>query len=89
MTQPSPPHSLPPPTPIRRALWAIKKFFYSVCRYLKVSPPAQIIDFQTQAPVQTDDEFMDAMLAKVSLRGEDSLSSQEKRRMIAISKRKK
>ncbi len=38
--------------------------------------------------VQPDDDFMDAMLAKVSLEGEEALTIEERNRMIEISKRK-
>jgi membrane associated rhomboid family serine protease len=48
----------------------------------------KIIDFQTGKPLVDDEEFMDAMLAKISLHGESSLSEEEKKRMHKISKNK-
>jgi hypothetical protein len=46
-----------------------------------VSPP-------TKQPHLEDERFMDAMLAKISRQGEQSLSSEEKKRMQSISNRK-
>jgi hypothetical protein len=51
-------------------------------------PNAKIYDFQTGAPMLTDAEFMDAMLAKISKVGEGSLTRDEKKRMKVISKKK-
>jgi len=47
----------------------------------------KIIDFQTGEPILNDDQFMDAMLAKISLHGEESLTSEEKQRMQKISRK--
>ena len=49
---------------------------------------AKIIDFQTGEPVLSDDQFMDAMLSKISLHGEESLTFEEKKRMKKISQDK-
>ena len=50
--------------------------------------PTKIYDIHSGDPVIDDDSFMDAMLARVSLHGEDSLTPEEKRRMQSISERK-
>ncbi len=49
---------------------------------------AKIYDFKTGEPVLDDEQFMDAMLAKISTHGEDKLSPEEKARMQKISERK-
>ena len=48
----------------------------------------KIIDFQTGKPLLNDDQFMDSMLAKISLHGEASLTQEEKKRMQKISRDK-
>jgi membrane associated rhomboid family serine protease len=50
--------------------------------------PPKIIDFQTGEPVLNDDQFMDAMLAKITLQGEEALTEDEKARMHKISRQK-
>jgi len=50
---------------------------------------SKIFDFKSGAPVLDDEQFMDAMLEQISRHGEASLTPQEKKRMQAISKRKK
>ena len=51
---------------------------------------AEIIDIKTGQTKQDDDEaFIDAMLAKISQKGEHALTIQERRRMDAISARKR
>jgi len=50
---------------------------------------SKIFDFRTGEPVLNDEEFMDAMLSKISLYGEDFLSEKEKKRMAKIAKKKK
>lgn len=50
---------------------------------------AEIIDFKTGETQLDDDAFIDAMLAKISKKGEHSLTHQERRRMDAISSRKR
>ncbi len=49
---------------------------------------SKIYDIHSGNPILDDDQFMDAMLARISLYGEDSLSPEEKRRMKSISARK-
>lgn len=48
----------------------------------------KIIDLSSQRSIQDDDVFIDAMLEKISKRGENSLSWSEKKRMQEISKNK-
>lgn len=48
-----------------------------------------VVDIQTGQPLKDDDAFVDAMLAKISKRGEGSLSWQEKKRLQQISERKR
>lgn len=56
-------------------------------RRAKAAKQAKIYDFRSGKPVLDDDKFMDAMLARISLHGEDSLSPEEKRRMEQISRK--
>ena len=49
---------------------------------------SKIYDIQSGEPLLSDDEFMDTMLARISLQGEGSLTPEEKRRMQKISERK-
>ncbi len=51
--------------------------------------PAKIYDIKSGDPVLGDEQFMDAMLARISLHGEDCLTPEEKKRMQQISERKK
>lgn len=53
------------------------------------STTAKIFDIKTGKPALNDEEFVDAMLAKIAKKGENSLSWQEKKRLDAISKNKK
>jgi membrane associated rhomboid family serine protease len=70
-----------------------RPFERSVLRFLeRRKQPYQrskIYDIQSGAPVLDDEQFMDAMLDKISRLGEDSLTPQEKKRMQAISAKKK
>jgi membrane associated rhomboid family serine protease len=50
---------------------------------------SKIYDIQSGDPVLSDDQFMDAMLEKISRLGQDSLTAAEKKRMKEISQRKK
>lgn len=49
---------------------------------------SKIYDFKSGEPVLDDDQFMDAMLARISRYGEDCLTAAEKTRMEKISKKK-
>lgn len=49
---------------------------------------SKIYDFKTGEPIVDDDEFMDAMLTRISLYGEDILTKSERKRMEKISKKK-
>jgi membrane associated rhomboid family serine protease len=49
---------------------------------------SKIFDFKTGREVKSDEEFVDAMLAKISKEGKDSLSEKEKKRLNKISKKK-
>ena len=48
----------------------------------------KIYDFKSGKPVLNNEQFMDAMLARISLYGEDSLTPEEKKRMKQISEKK-
>lgn len=50
---------------------------------------SKIYDIKSGEPVLDDDQFMDAMLDRISRHGEESLKAAEKKRMKEISKRKK
>ena len=58
-------------------------------RKAKLYHHSKIIDIQTGKPVLDDEQFMDAMLARISLYGEASLTPEEKKRMLKISETKK
>ncbi len=47
----------------------------------------KIYDFRSGRPVLDDEKFMDTMLARVSVHGEQSLTPEEKRRMEEISRK--
>ena len=49
---------------------------------------SKIYDFKTGEPILDDDKFMDAMLMKISLYGEDTITKKERKRMEKISKKK-
>lgn len=49
---------------------------------------SKVIDFRTGQPILDDDQFMDAMLARISLYGEEVLTPNEKNRMRQISAKK-
>lgn len=49
----------------------------------------KIYDFKTQKPIIDDDEFMDAMLSKIALYGEDIITTDERRRMDKIAEKKR
>ncbi len=53
-----------------------------------LSSDSKVIDFRTGQPILDDDQFMDAMLARISLYGEEILSPNEKDRMRRISEKK-
>lgn len=52
------------------------------------TPEAKIIDITSGKSLQDDDAFVDAMLAKISKRGEESLTWAERKRLQEISKKK-
>lgn len=54
----------------------------------KLSPGPKVVDFRTGQPVLDDDQFMDAMLARISQYGDGILTPAEKNRMRQISERK-
>lgn len=56
-------------------------------RKRKIKPPAKIYDIRSGRLVMDDDKFMDAMLARISLHGESSLTPKERKRMQEISER--
>jgi len=49
---------------------------------------SKIVDFKTGEPVLDDEQFMDAMLAKITTQGEEKLSPEERNRMQKISERR-
>jgi hypothetical protein len=60
-------------------IWAKDSSFASTKRY----------DFKTGKPLTTDDEFLDAMLDKISKKGKDSLSFRERWKMSRIVKKRR
>jgi membrane associated rhomboid family serine protease len=50
---------------------------------------SKIYDFSTGKPQLSDEDFMDAMLQRISLYGESILTKEEKQRMESISQKKK
>lgn len=48
----------------------------------------KIVDIETGQPIKDDEAFVDAMLAKISKKGEESLTWAEKKRLQEISKNK-
>lgn len=50
---------------------------------------SKIYDIKSGAPVLSDEQFMDAMLDRISRHGENSLTPEEKKRMQQISQKKK
>ena len=63
------------------------------CRHIgkKKGPyrPTKVYDIKSGEPVLGDEAFIDAMLARISLYGEESLTPEERKRMDQISARKK
>ena len=55
----------------------------------EIANPSKIFDFKTGKPLMSDDEFIDAMLAKISRKGESSLTRSERKRMEEISEKKR
>ncbi|HSX10450.1 MAG TPA: rhomboid family intramembrane serine protease [Chlamydiales bacterium] len=72
---------------------ALRPFERSILRFLerKREPyhHSKIYDIKSGSPILDDAQFMDAMLDQISRLGEDSLTPQQKKRMHAISARKK
>lgn len=58
-------------------------------RKSKITQQAKIYDIHSGRPVIDDERFMDTMLARISLHGEQSLTPDERRRMEQISRNKK
>ena len=54
----------------------------------KPNTESKVFDFRTGEPLLDDDQFMDAMLGRISLHGEESLTPNEKIRMRRISEKK-
>jgi membrane associated rhomboid family serine protease len=54
----------------------------------KMDNTTKIYDFKTGEPVLSDDDFVDAMLAKISRQGEQSLTYPERKRLNEISQKK-
>ncbi len=60
-------------------------------KYKKAPPKNQpkIYDIRSGKPVLNDDQFMDAMLEKISKQGESSITLEEKKRMDEIANKRK
>jgi len=54
----------------------------------KKEKKGKVVDFSTGQPMDDDDAFIDAMLAKISKHGQHSLTWQERERMDKISKKR-
>lgn len=71
-------------------LYAVLVFeFEGFWKLSKNSKGGKIFDIKTGEKVQSDDEFIDAMLAKISRKGEGSLTRAERKRMEEISEKKR
>lgn len=57
-------------------------------RSAKPAPQSKIYDIKSGQPNLSDEKFMDAMLARISLHGEESLTPEERKRMQKISEKK-
>ena len=55
----------------------------------KMFKGSKIYDFKTGEPIVDDDEFMNAMLTRISLYGEEVITKGERKRMDKISKKKR
>lgn len=66
----------------------VKSLQFFQNRRSKSLPSPKIYDIHSGRPVLDDDQFMDAMLARISLHGEESLTPKEKKRMQEISEKK-
>ncbi len=55
----------------------------------KIFHEAKMYDIKTGNPIVSDEEFVNAMLSKISLYGEGILTDEEKKRMQKISKRRR
>ncbi len=67
----------------------IKSYFFIFTWKKRKKDRRKVIDIATGRKSQSDDEFVDAMLAKISNRGQQSLTWREKERLDKISKKKK
>lgn len=69
-----------------------ERFLFRTLERLRQKKPLhrspKVYDIHSGSPRLDDDQFMDAMLARISLHGEDSLTPEEKTRMQKISARK-
>lgn len=52
------------------------------------TPKVKVVDISSGRPIEDDDAFVDAMLTKISKRGEESLTWSERKRLQEISKNK-
>jgi membrane associated rhomboid family serine protease len=50
--------------------------------------PSKIYDIKSGEPILSDEKFMDAMLARISLYGEETLTPEERKRMQQISQKR-
>jgi|GEM_PF-1624586 len=79
-----------------RSLYRFEKAIFSLRNRLKKANrqkssnnnTSKIYDIRTGKPVQTDEQFLDEMLEKISNHGKDSLSTKEKKKMEEISKKR-
>ena len=55
----------------------------------QIDPRAKIYDFKTGKAILSDDEFLDAMLTKISLQGKKSLTWKERWRLRRIKRKRK
>lgn len=64
-------------------------FSFSFRKKAKTFHASKVYDFKTGEPILDDEQFLDAMLSKISLYGPENLTAKEKKRMDIISKKKK
>lgn len=77
---------------LRKFEWTFIRWKNRLTNWGKKPPnvyrPSKIYDIQSGKPILNDEEFMDAMLTRISLYGEDSISPIDRKRMRDISGRK-
>lgn len=79
---------------LRRMEWTLVRWKNRIKNWWKKPAPSstrqsKIYDIRSGKPILDDEQFMDAMLARISVYGENSLSPEDRKRLNEISKKKK